>query len=195
MLYFVRHGETNWNDTANTSMRRLHGKYSEEPLNAAGRKQAFSVAKKLAVATNGKIAAIYANPKKRTLQTAEIIAQSFPGIAIYKSRFLDGFDFGTYNGAHVRDLPSDIMTKYQSFDNMDWKFPGGGESKNDMIKRIDSFFADVPYAPLPIVIVCDGSLISCMMKTCGHMRPSLKILNTELICFERDKNNRMTFKV
>jgi broad specificity phosphatase PhoE len=66
-IILVRHGETDWN-----LERRIQGGSSNPPLNARGRAQAESLARRL---EKEEIKAIYSTPLQRGLDTAKAIAR------------------------------------------------------------------------------------------------------------------------
>lgn len=70
-LYFVRHGQTDWN-----AADRLQGQ-SDLPLNAVGIAQAQSLRDQIRQ-RNLRFDAIYASPLQRVRKTAEIIADNQP---------------------------------------------------------------------------------------------------------------------
>ena len=91
---FVRHGQTDWNRE-----NRFRGR-ADIPLNATGLEQAQRAADAL---RNTPIAAIYASPLGRTMQTAQSIAQPH-GLAVIPRRELLDIDYGDWQGK----LPSEI---------------------------------------------------------------------------------------
>ncbi len=87
-IWFVRHGETEWNRT-----KRYQG-HSDIPLNENGRRQAQETAVQLA---NEPLAAIYASDLKRAVETAEAIAQPH-GLQVQRKSELRELHFGLWEG-------------------------------------------------------------------------------------------------
>ena len=102
-LILVRHGETEWNDSA-----RFQGQ-TDIPLNARGRAQAAQVAQRLLRET---IAAIYSSDLSRALDTAREIAREH-NLAVNVSEQLREASFGSWEGL--------------SFDEVRVKFPQEAE--------------------------------------------------------------------
>ncbi len=88
-LYFVRHGQTDWNLT-----HRIMGSVDID-LNAEGERQAASARDKLA---SIKFDAIITSPLKRAKRTAEIIAKLHPDTPFIVAHELRERDFGSYEG-------------------------------------------------------------------------------------------------
>jgi broad specificity phosphatase PhoE len=85
----VRHGQTEWNRGA----ERFRG-HADLPLNETGLGQARQVAERL---KDEKIAALYASPLQRALQTAQPLAQA-RALEIQKHDGLLDIDFGALEG-------------------------------------------------------------------------------------------------
>ena len=85
----VRHGQTEWNRGA----ERFRG-HADLPLNETGLAQAQKVAGRLA---DEKIAALYASPLQRAVQTAQPLAKG-RALEIQKHDGLLDIDFGAFEG-------------------------------------------------------------------------------------------------
>ena len=90
----IRHGQTEWNRGA----ERFRG-HADLPLNETGLAQAQRVAARLA---SEKIAALYASPLQRALQTAQPLADA-QHLEIQKHAGLLDIDFGALEGMTVED--------------------------------------------------------------------------------------------
>jgi len=88
LLYLIRHGETDWNQSG-----RIQG-HLDPPLNNAGRSQAHRVSQRLA-----KIgpAALYSSDLQRAYETARIIGSATGAQVIQKPRLRE-INFGVWQG-------------------------------------------------------------------------------------------------
>jgi len=140
-LYFVRHGETDWN---------AEGRYQgskDIPLNARGRTQATlngGLLKSL-LARSGRTATDftwYVSPLSRTRETMNLIRSSIgeplPDVTI-DPRLVE-VSFGIYEGNLHRDLASGAMAIAGERDASFWDFrPPQGESYADVELRVLDF--------------------------------------------------------
>lgn len=102
-LYFVRHGETDWNIVS-----RMQG-YSDVPLNQHGIKQAESLREKIREQELS-FDVCYSSPLKRALKTAEIITDG--RMKIVQDVLLKERCFGEYEGQILYswdDLEEDVF--------------------------------------------------------------------------------------
>lgn len=129
LLYFVRHGETEYN-------RRsiVQGRGIDSHLNAHGRRQAEALANRL---TEVPIDAIYASPMRRTRQTTAIVARPHNGVSIQYLSDLEEMAWGVYEGeppSPERDRTLDAIK--QRWRNGAFDEPiEGGESVHDVETR------------------------------------------------------------
>lgn len=133
-IYFVRHGETDWN-----AARRLQGQ-TDISLNDTGRRQA---------ARNGHALAkliedidrfdFIASPLSRTRETMEIVRETLglerPGYGTDPR--LKEINFGHWEGFTWSELPDRDPEGYQArlADPFNWR-PRNGESYRDLMERI-----------------------------------------------------------
>ena len=89
-LYFVRHGETDYN-----RQRIVQGQGVDPSLNATGREQAEAVAHRLADVS---FDAIYTSTLRRASETAEIIARQHSRVPVYRLKALEEMAWGCYEG-------------------------------------------------------------------------------------------------
>ena len=118
-LYFVRHGQTDWNAQA-----KIQGR-SDIELNEEGIKQAYQTA---ALFQNIKIDKIYCSPLKRAKQTAEIINEVCKAEVVVEKELQERC-FGEYEGVNVRSLNIYLW----SFDT---PLCDGAESMDDFFLRV-----------------------------------------------------------
>ncbi len=132
ILYFVRHGQTDFN-----VKHILQGSQFDEPLNTDGIKQMEDLIPQLPA----DFEVIFASPLKRVLMSVEIIKKHFDKPVIIKEE-LSERDFGTLagktwkdipDGEHLRELDRDQQYDYRSY---------GGESVADVKNRIEKFLQE-----------------------------------------------------
>ena len=128
-LYFVRHGETEWN-----VRKKIQGK-TDIPLNENGICQARELADELQ-RDDIRVNHIYHSTQIRAAQTAEIIAEALHARCVP----LDGLtemNLGIWEGDNWRAIEQKNSTEYQNWkrDRRYVRTPGGGESYNDIVKR------------------------------------------------------------
>ncbi|VAW11076.1 hypothetical protein MNBD_ALPHA09-1470 [hydrothermal vent metagenome] len=136
-LYFVRHGETDWNLS-----RRLQG-LTDIPLNATGRSQA---------ARHGRVMAeldvdwsgfdFYASPLSRAAETMEIVRRQIGPAAkepIYDDRLREGA-FGNWEGRSWSEIVRDEPENHALFLERGWEVaPHGGESYSEIAVRLKAW--------------------------------------------------------
>jgi probable phosphoglycerate mutase len=162
-LYFVRHGETDWN-----AEHRFQGQ-RDVPLNDLGRVQADACGGKLQrlAARDGlDIAdlAYVASPMLRTRETMEILRTA---LGLHPPYFrqddrLKEMSFGTWEGQTVRELaltdPDGMAARKR--DRWTWKAPGG-ESYVDVTDRIRPVLTDIER---PSVVVAHGGIARALFR-------------------------------
>jgi broad specificity phosphatase PhoE len=139
-LYFVRHGETDWN-----RMRRIQGR-TDIPLNAAGLAQARAIARRLKQLEAAPEALdFYCSPLGRARQTMAAILSEF-GLpehhARYEERLIER-GFGTFDGQTWREMFAAGIDPDRDPDTYhDWR-PEGGESFADVAERVGAWLGDL----------------------------------------------------
>lgn len=134
-IFLVRHGET-----ALTPSRAFSGgDGSNPPLSPHGRWQAERVAEAL---RGLEIATIYASPMQRTMETASAIASAIGADVRQDERLLE-VRFGEWDGLHfsvVEQRDPDLVSAWLTSPDA---VPPGGESYQQMAKRVDEAIADI----------------------------------------------------
>ena len=125
-IWFVRHGETEWNRT-----KRYQG-HSDIPLNETGRRQAQETAALLA---NEPLMAVYASDLSRAVETAEAVAQPH-GLQVQQNSALRELHFGLWEGLRYEQ----IMEKWADELSLMYEDPERGrapegEGFSDLAKR------------------------------------------------------------
>ena len=90
-LYFVRHGETDYNRASIMQGRRI-----DSSLNDTGRLQAKAVAVRLAEI---QVDALYTSALKRARETADVIARSHPEARVHVLEDLEEMSWGVCDGS------------------------------------------------------------------------------------------------
>jgi probable phosphoglycerate mutase len=157
-LYFVRHGETDWN---------AEGRYQgskDIPLNARGRGQAAlngDLLKTLLRRANRSATDFtwYVSPLSRTRETMNLVRsgldEPLPDVTI-DPRLVE-ISFGIYEGHLHTDLASGAMAIAGERDASFWYFrPPQGESYDDVARRILDFGRALDG---PAVIVSHGGIL------------------------------------
>ena len=150
-LWLVRHGEPG------AEIRgRCYGRL-DAGLSPVGRRQIERVARELAAT---KFAAIYASPRKRTRESAEIIA-SAQGASIRVHEPFREIDFGDFEGMSYDDIARRFPAEYQQWmsNPTGVQFPNG-ESFAAMQERVLRATQDllVAHAGETIAIITHGGV-------------------------------------
>ena len=132
-IYFVRHGQTDWNVA-----HRIQGAGAAKvDLNATGVAQAEVAAGGLARAGLS-FDRTYSSPYRRAFHTAEIICARIGGVPIIDDR-LHEIDFGDYNGTIYEDAGYIDDNIRAAFENPPAFVPHGGESYAQFLSRVGGF--------------------------------------------------------
>lgn len=143
MIYFIRHGQTDWN-----ALRLMQGQ-TDVPLNEEGRLQANKTAQSLQGVTFDKV---FCSPLSRALETCKAVVGKAP-ITI-DSRLIER-NFGEYEGKSLQ-----IM-----IENGFWKENGTqtferGESLSQVIDRVYGFLDEITnnYRNKNVLLVAHGGI-------------------------------------
>lgn len=148
-LYFVRHGETDWNRA-----RRLQGRL-DTPLNVIGVSQARDLAERFRSLT---VAAVVTSPLMRAQHTARPIAWRTRAAMVVEP-LLAEIDHGAWSGltipAIARACSGAIIGDHLQPDALDG---GGGETLTAAYRRASTILRRLVVAPAPssVVIVSHG---------------------------------------
>ena len=173
-IYFLRHGQTDWN-----AQGRLQGRL-DIPLNAKGQGQARRNGGVLAELIDAPNSMTYvASPLRRTRQTMEIARQALglppDGFAV-DDRLLE-INFGEWEGKTWAEVQSGWPKEYRArtADGFNGVVPGG-ESYAMVTARVASWLTDVT---VPTVVVSHGGIMRCLR---GHVLglPDAAILHLEV---------------
>jgi broad specificity phosphatase PhoE len=133
----VRHGETDWLG------KRLAGRLPDIHLNEEGRAKAGMLADML---RGLPIAAVYASPLERTLETAEPAARAL-GKEIIRADGLQEVDFGGLTGKPFTELRDIAIWKEVHRNPEDVRYPGGEgltDAQTRAVRTIQEIQAGTP---------------------------------------------------
>jgi len=169
-LYFVRHGETNWN---------REGRYQgsrDIPLNDTGRGQADrngALLRDLLARDNRSPAEFdwYVSPLNRARETMDRVRAQFteelPPVTV-DPRLIE-LSFGIYEGKLHAELSSGTMAIAGERDASFWYFrPPEGESYDDLAIRVTEFCAKLPRRA---VIVSHGGVLRALRRLIEDFPP------------------------
>lgn len=152
-IYFIRHGETDWN-----AARRYQGQ-ADIPLNDIGREQARRNGQALRALLPGIAEAKYfASPLGRTLETMRIVRAQLgldPDGFTIDARLIE-LNYGHWEGQLLSDLPRTDPQGLaaRASDPFHWR-PEGGENYADLTQRLTSWLAELAE---PCVVVSHGGV-------------------------------------
>ena len=131
---------------------RLTGRASDGGLTEAGRAQVLAAARKLDEAPP---TAVFASPRRRTLETAQMVAERF-GLDVTAAPELDEIDFGDWTGARFADLAGDKRWSSWNSHRAMARCPGG-ESQGEAQARALAFaFEAAASTERPLLVThCD----------------------------------------
>jgi probable phosphoglycerate mutase len=141
-LYFLRHGETDWN-----AVQRYQGQ-TDIPLNEKGRRQAARNGQRLRALLGPRAASLdfVASPLSRASETMRIARaeMSLEPDAFRRDDRLKEQHYGHWEGQLWHDLPRVDPEGYSARDLDKWGWcPRGGESYRMLSERIAGWLADV----------------------------------------------------
>jgi probable phosphoglycerate mutase len=170
-LYFLRHGETDWN-----AVGRLQGR-KDIPLNALGREQAARAGRKLhkILAARGADAAavgFQCSPLERTRKTMEIVRAEL-GLpregSVFDDRLVE-FTFGRWEGLTWPEVCAKDPELARAREADKWNFvPPGGESYAELAVRLKPW---VEAQDAPSVVVSHGGVARVLMAMLGGLAAS-----------------------
>ncbi|ACA19647.1 Phosphoglycerate mutase [Methylobacterium sp. 4-46] len=169
-LYFVRHGETDWNAEG-----RLQGQ-RDTPLNPRGFAQAEAVGERLAalLGAGAPEAAYLASPLTRTRQTMETLRRRL-GLApeaYATDPRLKELGFGAWEGRTLREIRVADPRGYAARNHDRWghRPPGeGAESYAMLLARVRPVLDGLDG---PTVMVAHGGVARAVLVAGGHASPA-----------------------
>lgn len=152
IIYFVRHGQTDWN-----AQTRFQGT-RDIPLNDNGRGQARHNGATLKGLVDPASVNFIASPLKRTRETMEIIRDEMGlEVGAYKTEDrLKELSFGDWEGRTVFELEETQSELWAERQKNKWFFrPPEGESYQDLADRLRSWVNEIDG---PLVVVSHGGV-------------------------------------
>jgi probable phosphoglycerate mutase len=170
VLYFMRHGQTDWN-----AQGHIQG-HTDVPINALGRTQALQNGGVLAeVIDDVDEVEFVSSPLLRARETMEIIraAMGLPAGGYKTDTRLREVSFGIWSGKTMEQCEHDFPEHYQARMRDIWNFcVPGGESFQQLNDRVLAWFSGVER---DTVCVAHGGVMRCLR---GH---ALKLKPDEII--------------
>lgn len=154
MIYFVRHGETDYNKEG-----RMQG-FLDIPLNSTGEKQAYQAKENL---KDIKIDKIYASPLSRAVKTAKIINENYNLEISFDDR-LKELNTGEIQGKIVSSFSQEYLDYY-------FEHPKefGAETIQEFCDRVESFFKEIENSSENILIVAHGGVYRAIIRYLNHI--------------------------
>lgn len=143
MIYFIRHGQTDWN------LKKLMQGQTDVPLNDTGRNQAKVIAKSL---QNISFDKVFCSPLTRAKETClQIVDENKITV---DDRLIER-NFGSYEGKSFELMITDKLWNVNEDDKT-----AGGESLTAVIKRVYEFLDEITknYPKKEILIVSHGGI-------------------------------------
>ena len=159
-IYFVRHGETDWNKE-----RKIQGQV-DIPLNEFGRHLARETAKGL---RDVPFDVCFTSPLGRARETAQIILQGRDVPILEDKRILE-MNFGVLEGKCCSKEGWDVPDSFQMFfdDPVHYQAPEGGEDFQAVRKRTGDFlnwlFAQEQYRDSTVLVTTHGAAMAGLLN-------------------------------
>ena len=156
-LYFVRHGETEWN-----VKKKIQGK-TDIPLNENGLAQARALAAELAgrgLAVGG----VYSSPQLRAAQTGEIVAQAL-GVKCVLVDGLREMDLGEWEGSNWDIIKETYGETYRYWNtHRRYTHTPNGESYDEVLKRTFEALKDILAREKQSVLIVSHSAVLMALR-------------------------------
>ena len=149
MIYFIRHGETEYNVA-----RRYQGALDSN-LTDLGRAQAHAMGERLRNLVDPATVALFASPRGRTLATADIVARA---AGITSAPIIDDglaeISFGSWDGKTAAEIEAGSPGALDGLHPLRWYFETpDGERYADFAARLAAALARVKSHPAPAKII------------------------------------------
>lgn len=155
-VLLIRHAV---NDFVKTG--RLAGWTPEVHLNDEGRAQADALGVRLA---DTPLAAIYASPLERTMETAQAVAAHHPTLSIQVNEGIGEVRYGDWEGKSIRELQGRKMWQMVQQTPSRAYFPGGETMRGVQSRAIEAVEALVAVHPKDVIaVVSHADLIKMLI--------------------------------
>jgi broad specificity phosphatase PhoE len=165
-IYFIRHGETDWNAEA-----RLQGQ-RDIPLNDFGRVQAEEAGARLrGLVLHYEDLDYVASPLSRTRETMELMREAIglPPRVYRQDERLKELTFGEWEGLTWKEIRDRDPEGARGREADKWGFaPPGGESYAILSQRVRPFLDDLRRDS---VVVSHGGVARVLLAMLGHVPP------------------------
>lgn len=190
-VILLRHGETPYNADGNRYCGRTDIGLTEKGIDQA--------AKVYETLKNVPVDAVYASPLERARKTAEIASGNRP--VITDERIIEA-DFGLWEGKTKEEFNAESPELWQQWmkDPQVTRAGGTGETGGEIVKRVNSFFADMfaRHNSQTIMVVAHNGINRLYMAYRLGMPLSnyrrLEQENSSITLFELDDENVFTLK-
>ena len=163
-IYFVRHGETEWNE------KKLIQGHSDIPLNEKGELQSKQLGEKL---KDVHFEAVFSSDLIRAKRTAEIIILE-KKLAVVATKALRERMFGRFEGKHINELRK-VLGEMMVISRIKQKKLTLYDIENDedIVTRLIPFIREVAvaYQGKNILMVSHGGLIRAFLDHIGFKMP------------------------
>ncbi|MDE2444547.1 MAG: histidine phosphatase family protein [Alphaproteobacteria bacterium] len=186
-IYFVRHGETDWNKQG-----LIQGSVETE-LNATGLQQVQDVATAIA-AHRDEIAGckLVCSPQLRAKQTMGFITAAL-GVSmasVTTEPRVRELGFGIWEGKPFWELKDSPLYPADAEGRYYWR-PEGGESYQDGVARVDDWLSTVTQTTL---VVAHGAVGRCLMGYVAGLEPAALVnLKTPQGCYCKLENGTISW--
>lgn len=159
-LYFIRHGETEWNVEG-----RLQGRLNSN-LTENGIRDAKRLGKRLAETD---FEAVYASPSKRTLETAKLILDKRVLPFKTEERLME-INLGEWEGRTIDEIKEFDPEVYHLYQEHPTQFKGTGESFEDVRSRLETVLKELEknHQSGNLLIVTHGVVIKVLQAICKN---------------------------
>lgn len=174
-IYFIRHGETDWN-----AAQRYQGQ-TDIPLNDKGRGQAARNGRTLATALGARLHDLdyVASPLARASETMRIVRREM-GLdhdAFRRDDRLKEQNYGHWEGQLWSELPVTDPEVFAARERDKWNWqPKGGESYRMLAERIGGWLAEVRHD----TVVASHGAVSRALRSLVIDVPKDKVANLEV---------------
>lgn len=156
-LYFVRHGQTDWN------LQRRFQSRSDVPLNATGMIQAQGIGNELK-RRKLNFKAVYSSPMQRAVDTAKIITADSKLHIDLEPCYLE-LNLGEYEGRFEADLEREFGETYHAWRTSEFTIaPPGGETIFEAVTRVRKVLFGLKQSAMDnnVLIVAHQSILVAM---------------------------------
>lgn len=171
MLFFLRHGQTEYNREG-----RIQGRL-DSPLTSVGRAQAVAQGRMLAQMIGDQPVALLCSPLGRTLTSAELVAQQLhakptpePHLSLIEA------SLGAWDGLTTAEIDARAPGFRAGFPQGDWLFNApGGEAIFEVEARLRMVLMELATRPEPVQIILAHGIIGRVLHlihTGQPVRPS-----------------------